>query len=151
MDNRHEAASFAGQRVIDRIVEQPIVASYLLEDLREDPIHSQDKLNLIKDKYGGEAQALYSFLGSVIRDRDLYLEIDFDQSVIELASQDPRQQQLANELRQEGHKIAKRSQEELAKAKEKLTLSNRANELLALARLVTLSQLTTQEQQKERA
>lgn len=151
MEQGYETTTFNGQRVIDRITEQPLLASSLLEALRENPFDSDDQSNQIAQKYGKEAQDLHTFLGSIIRNRDLYLAIELDDQVIEVAAQDRAQQQPTNFNR--GLLIKNKTKDELSldelsRIEEKQVFSNRANELLALARLATLNNQVTANQQK---
>jgi len=151
MEQGYETTTFNGQRVIDRITEQPLLASSLLEALRENPFDSDDQSNQIAQKYGKEAQDLHTFLGSIIRNRDLYLAIELDDQVIEVAAQDRARQQPTNFNR--GLLIKNKTKDELSldelsRIEEKQVFSNRANELLALARLATLNNQATANQQK---
>jgi hypothetical protein len=147
MEPGYETTAFNGQRVIDRITEQPFLASRLLEALREDPFESDDQSNQIEQEYGKEAQDLHTLLGSIIRNRDLYLAIDLDDQVIEAAAQDLAQQQQTNS----SQGLTKNNKDELSpdelkRIEEKQALSNRANELLALARIATFNQTNTSQQ-----
>jgi hypothetical protein len=151
MTKEQENTGFTSQIIINRISKQPILAASLLEELRENPIYSIAQAEQIKRSYGKKGRDLHSFLGSIISDREVYLKIEIDDSIIESAAQDLRRQQLTTTLGPNPHSKTIQSQKELADAQEKSILSNRANELLAIARQIALSQLEFEPQTKQQA
>lgn len=126
MEKVHEPATFVSARVVERIKENPYLASSILEALRDNPTNNEQEQKEIIAKHGNEGHALYSFLGMVIKDRELYLSIEVSDAAIKEASNRPQQQINVRTLK-DGPYAAEHA--------EKLTQSNRANELLAMARI----------------
>ncbi len=151
MDSGYEIADIAAQRVIDRINEQPELAIAVLTELREDPLYSLTKANQIEENYGTEGRAFHQFLGEVISNRELYLRIDIGNEAIDSAAEDPAIRQFANNLKINAYILTEEVKEKIARAKEQLALSTRANELLALAKLASLSQIQEQKNSQIRA
>jgi len=152
MENGQEITDIAAQRVIERINEQPNLAIAVLTELREVPKYSSSAANQIEQDHGFEGREFYQFLGEVIANRDLYLEIDIGEAAINVAAQDPAMNQIARNLEIKASILTEEAKEKINQAKEQLTLSKRANELLALARIiVSFSQISDQEDSRIRA
>jgi D-ribose pyranose/furanose isomerase RbsD len=90
-------------------------------------------------------------LGEVISNRELYIRIDIGNEAIDSAAEDPAIRQIANNLKINAYILTEEVKEKIARAKEQLALSTRANELLALAKLASLSQIQEQKNSQIRA
>lgn len=119
---RNESPSIVGQSVINRINENPLLASLILAELRKDPDPWIEKKMLIQERYGQQGDELHDFLGKVIGDKELYLSIDISDEAIERAQEDRIRQAGFNLLREEDWA-------------DRIDRRNRANELLAMARI----------------
>jgi len=151
MENGQEITDIAAQRVIERINEQPNLAIDVLTKLREDPIYPPSTANQIEQDHGTEGREFHQFLGEVIANRELYLTIDIEEKAIKAAAQDPVIEQIVNRLKINNGVLTAENQERIKLAQEQLALSKRANELLALARLASLSQIHELEDSRIRA
>lgn len=122
----------AGQRVIDRIESQPKIASIVLQELIFDPETKSDITDRLKNEFGEVAADMYPYLGQVIANAELYVEIPISELALVQATA-TRQEPLRPGLLDKNAHNARDNRDKLVKI-------NRANELRAIAILAIREQ-----------
>jgi len=142
MSNEHPQESFTAQRVVNRITENPQMSHYLLGLIRDNPEVTTDTGNdNVELIYGEEGSDFLNFLIKIVGDSEVYQTIDLDDEVYEAANKE--------RLAKIGHLSLLESQnpDMVAKYKRNEAISNRANELLALANLAIKTMAQTDNSQ----
>ncbi len=123
---------FAGMRTLQRIREDPFRAENVLLKLRENPrtLESVSIDNECNDK----TKDLYEFLSKVINS-EAYLDIELSDEVVKSACNDNEMLEIRESLSRKYTNGLIANGETKKIVNEVLSLSNRANELLAAARL----------------
>lgn len=148
MENSEQ--SFAGQRVLQRIEEEPRSSEAALIELRQEPKVSEAVAAELASSYGEKTEDLYRFLGSVIDDRRLYLDIELSDNAVEAAANDEEMTRILGNLSLKYSGAFGVNREQQSLHDEVVSRSRRANELLAAARLSIVA-VNAQEYKKRRA
>lgn len=140
MDTRFETLAFTGQRVVELITKQPDEARQVLEELRQNPNPTNEEYNDFKQIYGEDTACLHQFFVMVIKDTSLCVSIEYSDEVLQAAANDEEHQARQSAYCQSGVKNAINKYSDQYSVKTRITWSNRANEMLAMARILVESQ-----------
>ncbi len=142
MSNEQHEVSYASNGILRGIHDLPEAAELALDELRRDPLKTEDQehLNELQQRYGSEVSSFFIFFGKVINDTKAFVEIDFDPIVDEVFAADQSQERVVEELYAKYR--TNYGQDEMPPEKI-VALSNRANLLRAVATLAIKIRIDT--------